>query len=137
MDNSNRREFSRESIPVRVRVQLDSGDEILGRARDLSANGFFVETAGSADAGSEGEIEISFGDRGGAMQVHARGRVVRATADGLAVSMTEVDLDSYHHLRNLITYNAHDTDRVLGEFESHLGLKRVPVSPSESPPSGS
>jgi len=53
-----------------------------------------------------------------------KGKIVRSTEDGIGVDFTEMDLDSYEHLRNLVLLNANDVARIEGEFKDHLGLKK-------------
>ncbi len=42
----------------------------------------------------------------------------------LAVEFTELDPDSYNHLRRLILSNAKDPEKAEQEFESHWGIRR-------------
>ena len=41
-----------------------------------------------------------------------RGEVVRVDPGGLALHFTEIDADSFYHLKNIIYYNSKDPDLI-------------------------
>ena len=41
-----------------------------------------------------------------------KGEVVRVEPDGLALHFSEIDFDSFYHLKNIIYYNSEDPDQV-------------------------
>ncbi len=45
-----------------------------------------------------------------------KGEVVRVLDDGIGVSFIEIDLDSFHHLKNIVYYNAEDPDQIEEEI---------------------
>ncbi|HEY6012045.1 MAG TPA: PilZ domain-containing protein [Nitrospirota bacterium] len=58
------------------------------------------------------------------VSLRANGKVVRSAAGGLAVEFADIDLDSYHHLRNLILNNTDDPEKAEKEFTTHWGIRR-------------
>ena len=48
----------------------------------------------------------------------------RITEEGIALVFTEVGLEAYEHLHNLVLLNTDDTEKVEQEFNAHLGLKK-------------
>jgi hypothetical protein len=50
--------------------------------------------------------------------------VIRSAPGSLAVSFTELELDSYDHLRRLIMNNTDEPERAEREFLSHWGIRR-------------
>jgi hypothetical protein len=42
----------------------------------------------------------------------------------MAVAFDEVNLDGYHHLKQLVLFNALDPDQAVEEIEQHVGLRR-------------
>lgn len=48
----------------------------------------------------------------------------RITEEGVALVFTEVGLEAYEHLHNLVLLNTDDTEKVEQEFNTHLGLKK-------------
>jgi len=124
----NHREFSRTAVHSEVDI-LCGDTRIHGAISDLSVNGLFVhqripqasDTA-TISPGSDCAIELCL--PGGDVRIHARGRIIRVTDDGLAVEIKEVDLDSYEHLCNLVRLHSEDVVQVEGEIKNHLGLKK-------------
>jgi len=48
--------------------------------------------------------------------------VVRGCNDVIAIAFESVNLESIPYLRNLILYNAEETDQVQHEFVDHMGI---------------
>ena len=126
MGSDNTREFSRIELQVAARLTCADGTEITGMVHDLSMNGVFIQTTGRTSAGQEGDLVLIFDPEESKIEIDCHARVIRAGDGGIAVQITEIELESYGHLRNLIMYNAPDPERVLDELEQHLGLKRRP-----------
>jgi len=53
-----------------------------------------------------------------------KGRVQRVAEEGMGLLFTEIGLEAYECLRNLILLNTDDTKKVEQEFKNHLGLKK-------------
>jgi hypothetical protein len=123
MDNC-RREFSRISLQLEVCLRLEDGSEIRGEGTDLSLRGVFCETAETVPAGTLCKVKLLFDTGDNTLEFEAAGRVARATEPGLALEFTGLEIESYHHLRNLIRLHAPDPDVVDHEFATHVGLKR-------------
>jgi hypothetical protein len=59
--------------------------------------------------------------------IEADGKIIRSEPSSLAVEFTRLDLDSYHHLRQLILNNTDDPEKAEQEFSSHWGIRpRLP-----------
>jgi hypothetical protein len=58
------------------------------------------------------------------VDIKVQGRVQRITVEGIALVFTEVSLEAYEHLHNLVLLNTDDTEKVEQEFKTHLGLKK-------------
>lgn len=53
-----------------------------------------------------------------------KGRVQRISEDGIAILFTEVGLEAYEHLHNLVLLNTDDPEKVEQEFDDDIGLKK-------------
>jgi hypothetical protein len=53
-----------------------------------------------------------------------KGRVQRITGEGIALLFTEVSLEAYEHLHNLVLLNTDDPEKAKREFKNHLGMKQ-------------
>jgi hypothetical protein len=58
------------------------------------------------------------------IHVDMKGKVGRVTDEDLCIEFSEVQLESYEHLQNLIRYNSPDIDVIDKEISDHDGLKR-------------
>jgi chemotaxis protein CheX len=69
------------------------------------------------------------------LSIRAAGCVVRRDLRGMAIELLEmIGLDSLHHLRNLLLYNAHDPESMQRQLETHLGLRPRAPQPGERSP---
>lgn len=121
--HAHRREFSRVAVQLRTEVVADGVTHLDGTMESLSLKGGFFRVATPLAQGAECDIRLHL--EGTEIEVHARGRVVRATPEGCAIQFFEiVGVDCLEHLRNLIRFNTHTPDQVEQEFHDHLGLQR-------------
>lgn len=119
---SEMREFTRIGTALQVTIAVGPRT-VTGRTHDVALKGAFVTTAETLAVGTECRVAIHL--EGTDARIEAEGHVVRVATDGLALEFTAlVGPDSYTHLRNLVTLNATDTERVETEFSSHSGLRR-------------
>ncbi len=88
-------------IDIIVNHQLDSAG--LWKTRDLSLNGAFVEMpADGLPPQSEVEAVLALSDRGRLDQHHVVARVVRTTADGVALAFGDYSSRTYTVLSLLL-----------------------------------
>ncbi len=123
--DKDRREFIR--VPFRAEVSVRTADRTLwaNSTLDISLNGLRIATSEPPLAeGCACEIEIVLSDADPIVLIEARGTVVRPEPGILAVHLTELDVDSYDHLRTLILNNASDPERAEREFTAHWGIRK-------------
>lgn len=125
--HQDRRGFTR--IPFHTEVEVRAGSSI-ARSKD----GFDVSMSGlslaveSVDAavfapGVPCEIRILLSASAEQVPIEARGVIIRSEPGNLAVEFSELDLDSYQHLRLLILNNTAEPEKAEREFASHWGIK--------------
>ena len=108
---------------IHVEAELISGEAKLhGQVNDVSMRGLFLHCKEHFPEKTECTVELYLAEH--ALCISAKGRIVRRFEDGMGVEFTEIDLDSFEHLRNLVRMNANNVSQVEGEFKSHLGLKK-------------
>ncbi len=115
----------REERRARTRVQFNRQIRILveGRRlavvslRDISLNGVFVITEDKAEVGEQCQLIIDLAAEGQEPRLIIDGVVTRVKENGLGIQFTEMDPDSFFHLRNIVLYNAPDPDQVEAEIE--------------------
>jgi hypothetical protein len=106
---SNRRQHSRVTFETVIDLGFPGRCFEKCRTRDLSLKGVFV----SGVEGREGEgCEVTLHLTGASsdLTLKMRGEVVRVEPGGIALRFSEIDLDSFAHLKNIIYYNTEDPD---------------------------
>ena len=68
--------------------------------------------------GTDVDVTLELSGTSSQVTLKMKGRVARQDADGIGLDFTEVDLDSFHHLRNIVLYNAGDPKEVDTELAS-------------------
>ncbi len=124
-DEKDKRDFIR--VPLKTEVAVRTGGRVIRAAVDLnlSMNGIAFRTDQAVPAeGAACTVQIFLTGLEQRIAIEAEGAVVRTVPGSLAVEFTELDLDSYHHLRRLILSNTNDPDRAEREFEAHWGIRR-------------
>lgn len=83
-----------------------------GDIRDLSVRGVYIHTDAVIPDDAECELTITLSGATEPIVLSMEGRVVRNDKEGVAVSFSSIDLDSYTHLKNIVRYNCDDPDGV-------------------------
>jgi len=125
MSIENKRDFTRAAVGVGA--EIIAGDRLVrGLVGDVSLKGLFLDCDEQMPEGKACIVHLLLGDPDSPqLCIEAKGKVIRNLDGGIAVEFTEIGLDSFGHLKNLVSMNAADIDQVESEFHNHLGLKRV------------
>ena len=127
-----KREFVRVPVKMGTTVRTSGRTIWSGNTLDISMNGLRVATTETVPPeGTFCEVEIVLAEAPDPVIIETRGAIVRSAAGTLAVHFTELDIDSYQHLRQLILNNAEDPERAEREFDAHWGI-RTPRRPEKS-----
>ena len=127
----NRREFTRAQACVEGEVlALGESRPILGQTKNVSIGGMYFSCQKPFPTGTECRLILFLDGADGKTRIEATGTVTRSGEGGLGIQFTAIELDSFQHLRNLVLYNADETEEVEQEFKIHLGLKRRPLPES-------
>ena len=119
-----RRGFVR--VPFNTEVEVEAQGTII-RSREeinLSMSGIRLNTNETIPApGVACRVKIILQASDNRVSLGANGKVVRSAPGSLAVEFSELDLDSYHHLKNLILNNTDEPEKAEREFTSHWGIR--------------
>ncbi len=107
----------RDGIRVDFKTQIalrvgESEIRVEGSSKDLSLKGIFVHTKEDIPIGTKCEVDIILTGLIDSITLQMKGKVVRKDSDGIAILFDSVDLDSYTHLKNIVRYNALDTNNI-------------------------
>lgn len=99
-----KRTDTRIHFDVKGSVEHETGT-YTGDIENLSMKGMFLKAAGNIPVGSDVKVKIHLAGASSDLVVNINGRICRGGGNGIAVIFDRIDLDSYTHLRNIITYN--------------------------------
>ena len=113
----NRRHFSRVNFNHQLTLKNSTGHVYLGAFNDVSLKGmlFWSEPLPQKNEQLSGSLPL------GDMELHIQGVVVHTDPDrGSAISFQDMDVESFSHLRRLISLNMGDSETIDKEFFSTL-----------------
>ena len=100
------RKRTRVNFTTEVTLNFDNKEYSGLRSRDLSLKGLFVETGLSFPEGALVDVILSLSGSSSKVELKIKARVARVGSDGIGLDFTEIDLDSFFHLRNIVLYNS-------------------------------
>jgi hypothetical protein len=105
-------------VPFHVRAVVKYKEKIIdGDVINLSTGGMLFNTSDELPVDETVQISVFLYGSSSHLALNISGKVVRGAAKGVAVKFTELDLDSFIHLRNIISRNAFDEEKIIREFE--------------------
>jgi hypothetical protein len=120
-----KREFIRVPFNTEVEIQVQGRTIKSKTGIDISMTGLRLTIEQSVPlAGVSCGVKIILAASEPRVVIETQGTVIRSGPGSLAVTFTELDLDSYHHLRQLIMNNTDEPERAEREFVSHWGIRR-------------
>lgn len=116
--NMDEEQRKRTRVNFHALVDLDSGEKRLKglESRDLSLKGLFVITEERMGKGVPVDVTLDLSGSSSKVSLKMKGKIARIDEEGMAVDFTEVDLDSFYHLRNIILYNSGEPNDVDDEL---------------------
>lgn len=126
------RKFSRVNFRIAATVSATIG-QFQGEVQNLSLNGMFLSTGEQLPVGTPAEIRISLSGIDPEISVQVAATVSRVTGDGIAFTFDKTDLDSYTHLKNIVSYNTDDADQIIEEMKNSIDEKFAGTQPVELP----
>jgi hypothetical protein len=120
-----KRGFSRVPFNTEVEVRAQGRSIRSREGIDISMSGIHLSTRETVPpAETPCQVRIALGGSENPVIIDAKGKMVRSREGSLAVEFTELDLDSYQHLQQLIVNNAVDPERAEQEFSAHWGIRK-------------
>jgi len=124
LSNNEKREFSR--VPIHIQATIKSnGKEISSEITDdISMKGLSIHCDETLERGASCDVILTLKNGENPVEVKVKGMVARCMDSGMAIQFTELDLESYEHLHNMVIQNAEDPGQVEKEMKEHVGLKK-------------
>ncbi len=105
-------------VPFHVRSVVKHRDRVIeGEVENLSTGGMLLKTPNDIAAGESVSVSIFLYGSSSHLALNIAGTIVRHTGASVAIKFTELDLDSFIHLRNIVSRNAFDEEKVIREFQ--------------------
>lgn len=123
MPDREQRRFTR--VPFKVETRMETADRVytVVELYNLSVGGCLLPLEPALSVGEAVRVVIVLTREPAPLEVEVEAEVVRHEDGMTALKFIRIDPDSLFHLRNIIRYNASDTDAVESEFDAHPGLK--------------
>lgn len=93
--------------------------------RDISLAGIFVVFDNHVEVGEKATITVQVVSDSTSGEIMLSGIAVRKDADGVAFEFSELPLDSYLFLRNVLVYNLGDPESIDSEYRRHLASRKM------------
>jgi hypothetical protein len=117
-----KRNFAR--IPFQTKAIVRSKDAtVIGIVENLSLDGIFLKTPEKLKLNRVVKIELLFTGTSSQLSILLDGKIMRHENVGMAIQFKDVDMDAFLHLKNLISYNTNQMEKLKGEFEKFVNKK--------------
>jgi hypothetical protein len=90
------------SVSLKIEGEIFAADTNL---RDISLDGLSITTAKTLPLNRICEVEMTITGPSSILRLTGKGKILRQDNHGTAVKFTELDMDSYMYLKNLMTYS--------------------------------
>jgi hypothetical protein len=103
-------------VPFHVNALVAIKEKIIdGEVENLSTGGMFFKTTDDLSLNEPVTVTIILYGASSHLALDIAGKVIRKSDTGVAIQFTELDLDSFIHLRNIISHNTPDS-KIIKEF---------------------
>jgi hypothetical protein len=99
----NKRESQRVIYDAEARI-VAGGESSMGPIRDLSVKGIFIVTDREVEVNSEVTVELHLSGSTTDLSFRINGIVEWKSDQGVGIKFKEMELDSYIHLKNIVSY---------------------------------
>lgn len=117
-----KRNFSRVGFKVSALLQSDAA-VLKGEVKDVSLHGLYLETEQVLPIGTPVEITIYLSATTDPVVINVSGTVARNMPGGIGCTFDKMDVESFAHLRSVISYQGGDESKVLAEFAAYAADK--------------
>jgi PilZ domain len=125
--SQNKREFT--LVQTKMEIELSALGEVWPRLEihDVSMNGVYLKSPKQLPVGTDCKISIFLGERPEAPKIETDGRVQQVIGEGMAVEFTQIEVEGFGHLRELVLKNTDQVLKVKKDFRSHVEIKKQEV----------
>ena len=117
-----KRNFSRVDFKVSALLQSE-GVALKGEVKDVSLHGLYLATDQEIPIGTPVEITIYLSTALDPVVINVSGSVARLMPGGIGCSFDKMDVDSFAHLRSVISYQGGNETKAMAEFAEYVVAK--------------
>ncbi len=116
MNDDERRQNTRVTFQTTADLMFSDKNYTRCETENLSIKGVSVLGITGHKLGEICELTLSLSGSTSELLLKMKGEIVRADANSIALHFSEIDLDSFYHLKNIIYYNSEDPDTIKSEL---------------------
>jgi hypothetical protein len=94
-----------------------------GKVENLSLNGLFLRVEDKIPLNEAVEVDMVLSGASSKLSINLQGLVVRQDDAGMAIQLIGMDLDSFIHFKNIITYITGDEREIMDEFHKYVARR--------------
>jgi hypothetical protein len=110
-----RRNFYRIPFTIDAVVHLDSMTAP-GRVLNICLGGIYISVTERLPLHARVDVQLLLSSDSARKSLRLSGEIIRHDADGTAVKLMKLDLDSYIRIRDLMMDHTHDPESIMEEF---------------------
>jgi len=117
--NEEKRKKPRVNFQTQIILKVDGKViETEANSKDISIKGVFIDTEKKVSPGSRCDIEILLTGTSSRLALAMKGVIARQDPYGLGIEFDSMDIDSFFHLKNIVSYNTSDPKNFETERQS-------------------
>ncbi len=120
MQGDERRHFTRVQVRMQINISPGEAGLVTRELQDISLGGVFVANGSPLPVGTACLLCLEVSGPSSALRIELEGEVVRTDAKGMAIRFTKVDVDSYLHLRHLVSLFSSSPEAIDSEFNGRF-----------------
>jgi hypothetical protein len=114
-----KRNFHRITFQTKAIVR-SKDDTVIGIVENMSLDGIFLKTPEKLNLNRLVKIELLITGTSSQLSILLDGKIMRHENVGMAIQFKNIDLDAFFHLKNLVSYNTNQMDKLEDEFQKFL-----------------
>lgn len=119
------RKHTRIAIALNAEILLPNGKKCIGKTKNISFGGIFIDIEGHniLEVGGEYDIILLLEGSQQRIEIKIHAMIVHKLHTGIGFQFTGIEIDHYEHFKNLMVHNCPDPSVLLDEVQKNPGIK--------------
>ncbi len=97
------------TTPIRIQLEAEGKQiDIRGSSRDLSLKGIFIKTPDKFAPGTKCAVRVYLTGTRDEIALVMNATIIRQNDEGMGIVFDSMDVDTYSHLKKIVSYNRDD-----------------------------